>query len=158
MEPDIIRNFDLTSVEMGHRYRIWQKTILGENSFDPKTKFLLQVLKDAEQGKRVEVRGGRLYYSCARFIKKYHNTYTFTKTPLEIITCCNAYPRICGGECCSSTGYDLMDNCGCNKLPTKAKHIDNCYNDCCQIIKIRHNRKFVLTWHNKHELINGADN
>jgi hypothetical protein len=144
--------FDLTHVEIGHRYRVWLKTILDNHLGSPKGQMLLRVLQDAAEGQRVEIRGlnehaGRLYYSCARFVKRYHRWYTFTKSPSVVITCCHAYPRICGGRCCH---HSADGDCQCHRLPTNAIHMGNCYDDCCHFVKIRCHRAFMLHWNVPH--------
>ena len=117
-----------------------------------------KVLLDAKEGKTLTIKGG-LYYSCARFIKKYHRTYSFCKTPYEIITCCYAYPSECGGECCrmkfgfkysyANNDEEDEDQCGCARLPRNSIHLKNCYDDCCNIVRITNKRKFYLSWHVK---------
>lgn len=108
---------------------------------------LEKVLMDAELGKEVLTKGGN-YWKCAKFIKQYHKFYTFKRKPFGGVTCCNAYPEICGGICCMSKRPYFEEGCGCYRRPQNSKHIDNCYDDCCMIFKFESKRKFYLQWIN----------
>jgi hypothetical protein len=144
---DIKEDFNLTKVEAGYRYKIWVKALNKKHS--NKREFMEKVLQDAKEGRIVTVKGG-LYYSCARFIKKYHKSYTFVKTQHWFITCCYAYPEDCGGKCCKAQHWQRFigeeDGCGCDYLPRSSIHLKNCYDDCCNIVKIISRRKFDLSW------------
>jgi hypothetical protein len=153
MEHNIKDDFDLTNVEPGYRYKIWVKALNSKHTH--KREFMEKVLQDAKEGKILTIKGG-LYYSCARFIKKYHNRYTFVKTSYDYVTCCYAYPEICGGVCCRAkyrqkyiTSDDNGEVCGCDYLPSSSVHLRNCYDDCCNIVKIISKRKFDLSWRTK---------
>lgn len=155
MENNIRDDFDLTCVESGYKYKIWVKAL--NNKGTNKRKFMEKVLQDAEEGKIVSLKGG-LYYSCARFIKKYHKSYTFVKTSHEYITCCYAYPKVCGGVCCFDKNRYVAgdgsqdDGCGCGRLPRNKIHLRNCYDDCCNIVRIKSKRKFDLSWRSKDKI------
>lgn len=125
----------------------------------------LRVLQDAKNGTSLIVKGGS-YYSCAKFINSYHKYYRYYKSSYEYVTCCNAYPKVCGGECCGSnkdnnnspnSGMNILTRreidrrkcflCDHCLLPPSAEHIRNCANDCCRIVRIKSKRKFRLTWY-----------
>lgn len=151
MDHDIRDDFDLSCVESGYRYKIWVKALKKKGS--NKRQFMEKVLSDAKNGKILTIKGG-LYYSCARFIKKYHKNYTFVKTSHEIVTCCYAYPKECGEVCCKQKyRYRFTNNSaeedGCDYLPNNSIHLKNYYDDCCNIVVIRSKRKFDLSWRNK---------
>lgn len=121
-----------------------EKQGLGHN----KSKIFAIVLQDANNKKQVITKGGS-YYSCAKFIQKYHKSFTFKKTKYEMITCCNAWPRECGGVCCRRKRQYDAEECGCYKIPSSIEHINNCYDDCCNIFKYTSKRKFYLQWTSK---------
>ena len=136
-----INRFTLTNVS--RRDKKWINILLT-NHGNYKNLFL-KVLSDAQNHvKDIKIKGGS-YYSCARFINKYHKEYKYKKRSYSIKTCCNAYPKECGGVCCRMKRID-DDGCGCWRLPPSAKHIDNCYDDCCNIVKYTSKRFFYLSW------------
>lgn len=66
-----------------------------------------------------------------------------TKKPIFLKTCCRRYPLECGGVCCS----DLDLECQCDEIDQNSKRIvfqDNCYDDCCVLMTIRDNKKFLV--------------
>ena len=118
--------------------RRWQKSTYRNINF------INKVISDAISHKKLLIKGGT-YYSCAKFIRDKYG-YKFNKSPSLMTTCCNAYPYICGGKCCSRD-EELL--CGCSELPLdkKFKHNGNCYNDCCNIITfIKSRQEFYLQW------------
>lgn len=119
--------------------RKWVRAVRGQCN---QLALFTRVMEDAIAGKEVLVKGGS-YYQCAKFIAKYHRALTFTKREYSYITCCNAYPKICGGTCCRE--LKLGEECGCWKLP-KSEHIRNCYDDCCNVVKVVSRRHFYLQW------------
>lgn len=133
--------FDFSAFSNEKCDKKWLKTV--RNKRGRKYKLFLLVLNDAKEGKEVLTKGGS-YYSCARFIKRYHKTFTFKKGRYEIITCCNAYPKECGGVCCFQKR--LEQECGCDTLPRSVKHLRNCYDDCCNIFRYTSKRRFYLQW------------
>jgi hypothetical protein len=118
----------------------WYKIVNGKRG--NRRDLMNIVLNDAINGKKVATKGGS-YYSCARFIKRYHKSFTFKKTSLIRYTCCHSYPKICGGVCCCS---NIETRCNCDSLPSKSIHINNCYEDNCNIVKIPGGRRFNLQW------------
>jgi hypothetical protein len=104
---------------------------------------LQRIINDANNKRKILCHGQ--YYSCAKFVRdKYHKF--FTKEDIYNVTCCNAYPKICGGNCCRHLRYIDKDECGCNIIPKRATRLDNCYEDCCRFIRIKNNRKFYISW------------
>ncbi len=132
-------NFDFSIPVVG-KDQAFYKVVNGV--FTNKKELFEKILTDALLNKEVLIKGGS-YYKCAKFIKKYHTQFTFTKRTYSFVTCCNAYPKVCGGQCCSHLNYN---ECGCYKFPRGAEHVRNCYDDCCQIKKITSKRYFYLQW------------
>lgn len=140
-------DFDFSSFKGTKSDKKWMKVL--KNKKGNKFNLLSIVLKDAIEGKKLLIKGGS-YYSCARFLKRYHKTFTFKKEPYSIITCCNSYPKECGGICCFNKRVDEgREECGCYMIPRSIKHLDNCYDDCCNIFKYTSKRKFYLIWNLK---------
>jgi hypothetical protein len=140
-------DFDFSSFSGSKCDKKWLKVI--RNKSGNKYNLLSIVLKDAKEGKRVLIKGGS-YYSCARFLKRYYKTFTFKKEAYSIITCCNSYPKECGGVCCFQKRIQSgRDECGCGIIPSSIKHLNNCYDDCCNIFKYVSKRKFYLIWNLK---------
>jgi hypothetical protein len=123
--------------------------------------YIMQVIDDAENKRTIKY--CTKYYRCAKFVRYFllEPKYKFKKIQRDhskkAITCCWAYKfgKICNGECCKkkymycSIGYDDDYECGCNMIPSKAKHIDNCYDDCCNIFEYRispRGRDFDIMW------------
>lgn len=140
-------DFDFSTFS-GKKYdKKWLKVL--RNKRGGRYNLFLLVLKDAQEGKQVLTKGGS-YYSCARFIKRYHKTFTFKKSKYEIVTCCNAYPKECGGICCFQKRLERGgEECGCWSIPRSVKHLKNCYDDCCNIFRYTSKRRFYLQWQTK---------
>lgn len=105
--------------------------------------FLMDVINDAKQKESCE--SYSKYYQCAKFIRDYNTgNYKYTKKDIFDITCCKAYPDICGGVCCR---WGMLSvECQCDIIPEKYKKLDNCYDDCCAIYLIKTNHRFTIRW------------
>ena len=137
-----INDFAFTNKIITKKDKKWMDILITKKG-NYKNLFL-KVMNDAQNHiKDIKIKGGS-YYSCARFINKYHKTYKYKKRTFYIVTCCNSYPNECGGMCCRMKNLD--DECGCWKLPPSSKHIKNCYDDCCNVVKYTSKRFFYLSW------------
>jgi len=117
----------------------WKRAILKSDGRD--YEFLINVCNDTLSKKEVE--SYSKYYQCAKFIKNHHKSnYKYIKIADTMMTCCRAYPDICGGVCCR----DDYDNCHCDDIPEKHEKLGNCYDDCCAMYNIKHRRKFSIIW------------
>ena len=130
-----------------NRDKRWIKIITKKGSIvSPASRLFVIVMDDARNGRTVLTKGGS-YYSCARFIKKYHKSFSFKKSKYEFVTCCNAYPQECGGVCCKRLRIqEGRSECSCEALPQSVKHLNNCYDDCCKVFRYSSKRKFYISW------------
>jgi len=140
---NLVSHFDLTNLEKKYQHKRWKRAINKSRGND--YLFLLSVLKDAKEGRYVSEIGSR-YYSCAKFIRDFYlmEKYKFKKEDIWYHTCCQSFPRICGGVCCCKK-YNRFE-CSCEYIPRNSIHIDNCYEDRCNIFKFKNHHKFNLMW------------
>lgn len=138
--------------------RKWQKAVTSKSGST--YEYILKVLDDAENKKTVKY--CTKYYFCAKFIRHFlvGSKYTFKRSQRNLsknaVTCCWAYKfgAICDGMCCKEKyqyclAYDDECECGCDMIPAKARHIKNCYDDCCNIFEYQvspRGRDFDIIW------------
>lgn len=140
--------------------RKWQKAIIkGQGSI---YNYIKKVIDDAEN--KTTIKYCTKYYFCAKFIRHFligaNEKYKFKRIQHDLsksaITCCWAYKfrQICGGKCCKQKYQycyvdDDDDSCGCDMLPYGNRHINNCYDDCCNIFEYKissFGREFDIRW------------
>lgn len=135
------KNFYLTKLEKKYQHTRWKKAIIKSRGND--YEYLLDVLNDAKEC-NIKEKVSSKYYSCAKFIRDFYllTKYNFKKRDSWFITCCRAYPEICGGVCCCNKNT----YCNCDDAPKNKINIDLCRNDRCYIFKFQSNKKFDILW------------